>query len=467
MTGNRIADKSIFDNKGFSLVELIICIAILAIAAVPLLGAFSTSGRVIGQAQSMQNATSVAEAVMEEVKGSTIQQLKDHSDYGFVVDPGLSFSNFMSKSDSDKIKVGSDNLGTNKAVLIQGGDNPFYVFYKAAVKADADEASADGELFDAVVTIDATENYVGTVGETAIDANSIELPVVDRIDKGKHAAISKEINRLDTSAVETWKDNWRDKNHKDSTDATPLSKLKKEVIITIDDPVHDTDDSKHMTDVECYVRYYDASKSKFEDDEFHVSEKVYSGTFLGSRDSRVYVFYKTARQSIHTNNKKNSLSNTEEVIDHEDILIKSTSVDARPAKDPRLVYVILQEDESPYSTEDDGYYQLNSGKTNLTITADDGIYKKTASANSHLTDDGVLEVPESATDKTLKVITNLPNGTGKRQPFYHNEKDDYIYAVDVFVYDKNKTEKVHLSSTKDAQLTTTPTPTPSVTVTPP
>lgn len=441
------------DDKGFSLVELIICIAILGIATVPLLSAFSTSGRVITKAQSMQNATSVAESVMEEIKGSSIQQLENN--YTEVEDAAApNYAEYIADT-YDRLTYGTDKLEGNKSVLVKAKDTPFYVLCKKDVKSDAAPASSDGELFTVVASIDASGLYAGTVGDTtAIDANSIELPVIDRIDKGKHVVISKELNRLDSSAVETWKDNWRDKNHKDSSDPTPLSKIKKEISISINDPVTSPDEDAHKMDVECFVRYYDATKSQYDADEFRVEEKVYSGTVLGTKDSRVYVFYQTAAQAITTNNEVNGLSNPVNVIDHEDIIIKSTSDEPRDPDDPRRVYLIFQENEE-HPTGDSSYYSLGAGNTTISIKADDGTNNKTVTANSSLAEDGTLTLPETGTDKTLMVITNLQNtASGGRQGFYHKEKDDYIYAVDVFVYDKNDEERVHLTSTKDAQITT-------------
>ena len=458
-------NKTLHDNKGFSLVELVICVAILAIATIPLMSAFTTSGRVIGKAQSIQNATSVAESVMEELKGSSIEQLKHTAGYTFLPEdtPSYTYSSFTGLSPSQRVTFGSGKVGANKAVLIQEGkDTPFYVFFKPNAKSNAEEASPDGELFNVVATIDAGQNYAGAVVDgtdlTAGDANSIELPVIERIDKGKHAAISKEINRLDSSAVETWKNNYRDKNHLASTDpVSTLTSLTKEVEITINDDVNDVDHPEnHKADVDCIVRYYQTSAGSFAADACHVEEKVYSGTFLGSNDTRVYVFYQTAVQSIHTNNVVNSLSNDEFVIDHENIIIKSTSVNPRSEKNARKVYLILQQDdEHPVTPADTNYYMLDAGHTHMTVTAD----SVTVSDNSNtaLESDGVIY----NSSKSLMVITNLPKTMGGETRFYHKDKDDYIYALDVYVYDKDNNEKAHLHSTKDAEKTPTPTPVPT------
>lgn len=456
-------NKTSQDNKGFSLVELVICVAILAIATIPLMSAFTTSGKVIGKAQSIQNATSVAESVMEEIKGSTIEQLKKTDGYMFSLEntPEYTYSSFTGLSPSEQVTFGSGKVGTNKAALIQEGkDTPFYVFFKPNAKSNAEADSPDGELFNVVATIDASENYTGAVVDgsdlTAGDANTIKLPVIERIDKGKHAAISKEINRLDSSAVETWKNNYRDKMHLASTDqVSSLVSLTKEVEITINDDVDDTDHPEnHKADVDCIVRYYETSAGSFAADTCHIEEKVYSGTFLGSNDTRVYIFYQTAVQSIHTNNAVNLLSNNESIIDHEDIIIKSTSVNARTDANPRQIYLILQEDDE-HLTGDSNYYMLGSGNTHMSVTVD-GV-KVSDNSNASLTADGVIY----NSDKSLMVISNLPKTMSGEKHFYYTNKDDYIYAVDVYVYDKDNKEKAHLHSTKDAERTPTPTPTPT------
>ncbi len=421
-------DNLISDNRGFSLVELIVCIAIVAIATIPLMSAFSTSGIVIGKAQSIQNATSVAESVMEEIKGSTIEQLKNTTDYVSKVDETVTLSGFNSKSAAQRVAYGNgmlDDADTDKAALVQKKDAPFYVFYKPNVKSN------DGESFNVVATIDATESYIGSTGDTAIDANSIELPVIERIDKGRHAVISKEINRLDSSAVETWKNNYRDKNHLAMTETVTVSSMNKEVEIKIDE-------SGSAIEIGCTVKYYVGAS--YASDEYHIEEKVYSGTFVGTPDSRAYVFYQTARQSIHSDT----------VIKNENVIIKSTSDIARNASNPRQVYFILQED-ADHLTSDSNYYMLDAGKTKMSITADDGTggtaTKVTNNSQAQLSNDGIIE----SQNKALKVVTNLPKNLAGEKHFYYKEKDDYIYEINVYVYDDKDREKAHLTSTKNAK----------------
>ena len=469
MIVNDFRNNSIKSDSGFSLVELIICVAILAVATIPLMSAFSTSGSIIGKAQSLQNATSVAEAVMEEIKGSTIEQIRSNTtDYASVIEsPAVyTYDSFDALTTSAKISYGSSKVGSKKGVLIQQNDTPFYVFFKPDAKSNAEAESANGEKFDVVATIDATKNYSGLVGETAADANSIELPVIERIDKGKHAVISKEINRLDLSAVETWKNNYRDIHHLKLDD--PVSyfdslSLTKEVIINIDGKDAESDPVK-QADVDCYVRYYDSLKTSYDLDPCHISEKVYSGTFTGSTDSRVYVFYRTAVQAIHSNHKRNGVASCpaeEAVIKAENVTIKNVSDATRD--EARQVYFILQEDDV-YPTSDhpaspaatNNYYVLGAGNTKMTIKAEDASGASTADENSDLDADGVLE----SHDSSLMVITNIPNTANptKKGHFYYNKKDDYIYEIDIRVYDKHGDEKAHLTSTKDAEKTPTPTP---------
>ena len=450
MRFNARSDNPIDDNRGFSLVEVVICVAILAIAVVPLMSAFSTSGIMIGRAQSMQNATSVGESVMEEIEGSSIEMLKNTSGYNSVIVTDTNYTDFTGKSDSAKLSYCSALAGS-KGLVAQQKDTSFYVFYKKNVKPNVADPAADGDSYEVVATIDASKSY-NTDSETAnaADANSIELPVIERIDKSKHAVITRDINRLDASAAETWQNNYADRHPEETFGSITVPSITKDVIITINEAASD------KTDVECYVRYHDSSKAfdldSFDDgDENHIVEKVYSGSFSDADEARVYLFYQTAKQNIHIKNAKNGLGADEDKIVKEDVYIRNTCAVAGDHP-KRQVYLVLQEDDK-YSTGDDKYYQLEQGNTHMTVNVDGGLglIKVARNDDANLKDDGVIE------SGSLMVVTNLEKVAGENH-FYRNEKDDYIYEIEVQVFDKNGKERAHLKSTKSAEKTPTPTP---------
>ena len=64
-------------NAGFSLVELLIAVIILAIIVVPLLHGFVTSARMNGKARQTQRAITVAQDLMEGLKAYDIEELKE------------------------------------------------------------------------------------------------------------------------------------------------------------------------------------------------------------------------------------------------------------------------------------------------------------------------------------------------------------------------------------------------------
>lgn len=158
------------NNAGFSLVELLVAVAILSVIVVPIMRSFTTSAITSAKAQSMQNATSLAEKQMESIKTKTIKQLENEKD----------------ESGNFRFAKNTDSNGN--------------VSYKGKY---SNVTATNGEKFDVYVDI-TSDKYSGSVSTDVSDINNIELPkLYDIQDSKPHAVISWEINEYDMSAVET------------------------------------------------------------------------------------------------------------------------------------------------------------------------------------------------------------------------------------------------------------------------
>lgn len=157
------------NNGGFSLVELIICVSILAIATIPLMKSMGLASRMNAKAQSVQNATSLAERAMEEAKASI---------------------GILEEEDAKAIKEG-------RATHFSSG----VYTYEYALKT-----ATQGEEFIASVTINKNtyrgdESLGSDERKNVKSANSLLLPLIESIDTTSQAVLtSKEFNKYDKAA---------------------------------------------------------------------------------------------------------------------------------------------------------------------------------------------------------------------------------------------------------------------------
>ncbi len=240
-------------DAGFSLVELIIVVSILAIAAIPLMRSMALASRTNAKAQSIQNATSLAESVMEEIKATPVDTLK--SVYG----------DDFNASGIYEIKMdGGDGKGIN---------------------------ATQGEKFIATVTIDrakySDDSDLTTESGKVKGANKLKLPAIEEIDTLSQAVLSaKELNKYDKDALSYFNEKIADWEH--SPDATIASKT---IDIIKDSTGMGTDNG---VNVKASVTYIDNAGNKYVRD-------LYSGTFIAGKnednsnktlDSNIYIFYK-------------------------------------------------------------------------------------------------------------------------------------------------------------------------------
>lgn len=130
--------KHITNNKGFSLVELLVAIAIFVIVAGPLLYSFIVSQRVMNKSHFMGEATLISRNVIERVKANGVQNIL------FNVDSGT--SPFTAGSSVGSVIVWDEPSGEYEFIIsdLEGG-----------TLEQTDAGPSGLVLYDAVVRIDA------------------------------------------------------------------------------------------------------------------------------------------------------------------------------------------------------------------------------------------------------------------------------------------------------------------------
>ena len=403
-------NKSIInDNSGLSIVEVLVAVAILAIVFVPLLKTFTQASTINGRAQKLQNVTSLAEGVMEDVKGKSIQELHDLA----VDDPKVSFLPL----DED----GTLTKGNLKNVP------PYTVTYENVT-------ATQGITYDAVVTI-STDNYKSTdrsdarkanklshnddIGDVS-DANIRELPQINKVDSNRNAVLSWEINKYDNKALE----NLAAENSVSDSDIATLKNsykttAEKYINIEIKDDIETS-----STKVSCEVEYKTGNAA-----EKSLKYLVYTGYFpepgIGEPSGPdIYLFY-TLSEKV-----KDGASNIADPIKKEHIKIEDKTTGKR-----HNVYFIMQDGVNELKT-------TNGSKVSLEVSGSG--YESSISYNetSIITDASSLLSGASTADESDDVyfFSNLKDKNGNNGELFNSKSKDRIYYVTVEIKEHGKTE---------------------------
>lgn len=409
------------DDRGFSIVELIVCIAILAIASVPLYQSMTLAVKTDAKAQSIQNATSLAESVMEEIKLTSIDDLKLR--YTNVSSP-LEDDGYFAKSATERITYLRTGLSLSGNSFITGNPGtedltvsppkykmPYYILYK-----HDEHAAQSNEKFDVVATI-RTSTYMGAEGTDASDANTKKLPKIEEIDELTQAVISqKEITRFDDEALDYFKENIADYEHH----AGDVKITEKKIIID----KMPTGDVDLPVKVRCRVVYKDNNSNTYSKDIFQSSfgytEKVEGSSSSSSTtkmplSSNIYIYYKRLL-AVPIPGDPNPCNEFIEITDK--------------APGTHKVFLVMQ---TPTAITGTKVTVNNESEKVIDLTS-----------NSQLDDNGNLY----SADKKYELITNL-NKSGSEGHIYNNEARIRIYDVNVTLY---KGDEVYASieSTKEA-----------------
>ena len=394
-------NKSIInDNSGLSIVEVLVAVAILAIVFVPLLKTFTQASTINSKAQKLQNVTSLAEGVMEDVKGKSIQELHDLA---------------VERADVSFLPLDKD--GTLKKGNLNNVP-PYTVTYENVT-------ATQGITYDAVVTI-ATENYknktkgADDIGDVS-DANIRELPQINKVDSNRNAVLSWELNKYDNKALENLA---AENSVTDSDIATLKESYKKTAEKYINIEIKE-DSETSCTKVSCEVEYKTGTASGKS-----LKYLVYTGYFVEPLASEpagpdIYLFYTLSE------NVKDGASNIADPIKKENIKIEDKTTGKR-----HNVYFIMQDGVDKLSTTNGSEVTLDISGSGYSESI---YYDKTSIFTDAIT---YLAGGSTTDDESDDVyfFSNLKDKNGNSGELFNSKSKDRIYYVTVEIKEHGKPE---------------------------
>lgn len=166
-------------DKGFSLIEALVAIAILAVFALPIISAFMSSAKINLRARQEENANAVSQKIMESMKSKSIEQaMKDYD--------SLYLTQLSSVSNLNRYVF---NLGK----------------YDADCKKYDESNGSTGDEFYVRVTLDPDEfadrvDGGSDVGNTNNNINSYNMPSFTDIQSDTNYAVMRQIYEYDDDA---------------------------------------------------------------------------------------------------------------------------------------------------------------------------------------------------------------------------------------------------------------------------
>lgn len=405
-------NKSIInDNSGLSIVEVLVAVAILAIVFVPLLKTFTQASTINARAQKLQNVTSLAEGVMEDVKGKSIQELHDLA---------------IERADVSFLPLDAD--GT----LTKGNLNnvpPYTVTYENVT-------ATQGITYDAVVTI-STDNYKSTVRSDArkanklshnddigdvSDANIRELPQINKVDSNRNAVLSWELNKYDNKALE----NLAAENSVTGSDIATLKDSYKNTAEKYINIEINEDSETSSTKVSCEVEYKTGKNAS----DKSLKYLVYTGYFVEPLASEpagpnIYLFYTLSE------NVKDGASNIADPIKKENIKIEDKTTGKR-----HNVYFIMQDGVDKLSTTNGSEVTLDISGSGYSESI---YYDKTSIFTDAITYLAGASTPDDESDDVY-FFSNLKDKNGNSGELFNSKSKDRIYYVTVEIKEHGKPE---------------------------
>lgn len=185
MSEKRMSGKQLnkTGSAGFSLVEVLVAVAILAILSLPVLSAFASAAKVNNKARRQENANSIGQMIAERCKANSLSELS-----ALAAGTGYPFN---------KVTSGvSDRTGET-----------VYTFYSAALDGDGniyDENTSSGDQYFVQVELD-PDDYAdktdGSSDNVNNNINSYNMPRFSDVNSKDNFVLMSQIYRNDTTAA--------------------------------------------------------------------------------------------------------------------------------------------------------------------------------------------------------------------------------------------------------------------------
>lgn len=244
------------DNQGYSLIELIVSVAILSILLLPILQGFTLSINANVESKKAHLQNMIAQNIMEEMKVKSMEYISTEynvtGDDSYEVEPNPTGSGYL---------LYTSNSYSKKAK---------YYFLKRNIN----------NKYDALITLDATP-YIDATIDSDRDFNDSPMPLISEINSSDNL-VAMQTFEANLALIELYDNhidycNVNSEIPKDSSDI--LAKLEKLVAIDI---------SQAGSDIEVEIKLIYSSQA-----DYHcgTSEQLLIKRKLTSSDENIYVFY--------------------------------------------------------------------------------------------------------------------------------------------------------------------------------
>lgn len=178
------------DQKGFSLIEVLVCIVIVVIICVPLFAGFRTSSRLNNKAHHTQEATAYAQETIEEIKRISTEEF---------------IAGVNTAVDAEGNPSGTVTTDVDEALKARFPGYEEKLFEKIVCRQE--KINVGGKLYDMEVVFDPVpySSYFAAGTDSAADVNVAAFSETANIDGKRFPLVMNEINKYegtgDTSAT--------------------------------------------------------------------------------------------------------------------------------------------------------------------------------------------------------------------------------------------------------------------------